>query len=571
MNTQLSQSIIYTNKASCRDCYKCIRVCPVKAIKMKNGQASIIEEKCILCGTCIKECPQNAKQYRRDTEKVKSLLRENELVAVSIAPSFSGIYSDKEIKRLPSVLRQLGFEIIAETSVGAEILSKQTNEMVMKSNTTVINSTCPAFVNYIEKYNDELIDNLLPLKSPALTHAIHLKEKYGDETKIVFVSPCIAKKYEIERNENLGLIDAAITFEELSELFTEFKLDLMNCEESDFDEISSKSSSLFPLIGGFSKSADLETDIFSTKTLSVNGFDEVNNSIQFLNENNHLCFLDGLFCKDGCLNGPASNSSKNIYQKKFDLQTYAESKPEIESVYRDNLFISTSFTSKKVKEDFVSENEIKNIFERTGKYSPEDELNCSVCGYDNCREKAKAVVNGIAEIEMCLPYMRKRAEKRSDKIMESSPNGIVIINDKLEIVQMNPAFKKMFMCSDSLIGKRISYLIDPEPFIKMITGEIDKLETKGEYRSYNLVCHQIHYKLDKVNQYAAVFVNITKSENDRVELQKLKSETIQKAQELFDHQVNLAQQLAKFIGESTAKGEEIVENLIKLTEKQNPS
>ena len=170
---------------------------------------------------------------------------------------------------------------------------------------------------------------------------------------------------------------------------------------------------------------------------------------------------------------------------------------------------------------------------------------------------------------MCLPYMRRRAERRSDKIMESSPNGIVIINEKLEIVQMNPAFKKMFMCTDSLIGKRISYLIDPEPFIKMITGEIDKYEIKGEYSNYNLVCHQIHYKLDKVNQYAGVFVNITKSENDRVELQKLKSETIQKAQELFDHQVNLAQQLAKFIGESTAKGEEIVENLIKLTEKQN--
>ena len=566
---EMHQPIIFTNKASCRDCYRCVRVCPVKAIKMKNGQASIIDEKCIQCGTCIKECPQKAKQYRRDTEKVKTILKENELVAASIAPSFSGIFSDVEILRLPSVLRQLGFEIIAETSVGAEILSKQTNTLVSQNNKIHINSSCPALVNYIEKYSDNLVEELLPLKSPAVTHAIHLKEKYGKDLKIVLISPCIAKKYEIEREENTELIDAAITFEELKELLEEKNLDLLNCEESGFDEISSKRSSFFALNGGFSKAAFLETDLFSINSLAVTGVDEIRESLRFLSETNHQCFLDGLFCKEGCLNGPAADSEKNIYQKKLDVQKYAESKIENKTEFIDNLFLATRFLSKKVKEDSVSENEIKSIFERTGKYTHEDELNCNTCGYDTCREKAKAVVNGIAEIEMCLPYMRRRAERRSDKIMESSPNGIVIINEKLEIVQMNPAFKKMFMCTDSLIGKRISYLIDPEPFIKMITGEIDKYEIKGEYSNYNLVCHQIHYKLDKVNQYAGVFVNITKSENDRVELQKLKSETIQKAQELFDHQVNLAQQLAKFIGESTAKGEEIVENLIKLTEKQN--
>ena len=274
-----------------------------------------------------------------------------------------------------------------------------------------------------------------------------------------------------------------------------------------------------------------------------------------------------LGCSGGCINGPGLSTEISLFDKRRNLLKNSlkekESAPEsLPYVTLDANFSPVYFN------DYVeiTEERINEVLKATGKESKDDQLNCGACGYISCREKAIAVLRGMAEIEMCVPYMRLKAEKRTDKIIESSPNGIVIINNKLEILHTNPAFRRMFKCSNAVIGKRISYLMDPEPFIALRDGVDDRGEQLVKYENYKLICQLILYKMNDVEQYVGLFVDISKRYKANEQLDELKKETIFKAQELMDHQVEMAQKMAKFLGESTAKGEELVEKLLKLTE-----
>ncbi|HMM60843.1 MAG TPA: (Fe-S)-binding protein, partial [Candidatus Rifleibacterium sp.] len=217
----------------------------------------------------------------------------------------------------------------------------------------------------------------------------------------------------------------------------------------------------------------------------------------------------------------------------------------------------------------ITEDAINRVLPATGKTSPADELNCGACGYNSCRDKAIAVIRGFAEIDMCIPYMRRLAEQRTDRIIETSPNGIVMLDDNLSILSMNPAFRKMFLCSEAVLGKHISYLIDPEPFEKVLTGSENLIEQTVKHQRYNLIVHQIIYQLEIENQLVGIFVNITGNRQSIEELARLRSKTIQQAREMLEHQVKMAQQMAKYLGESTAQGESIIENLLKLTESED--
>ncbi len=212
-----------------------------------------------------------------------------------------------------------------------------------------------------------------------------------------------------------------------------------------------------------------------------------------------------------------------------------------------------------------SEDEIRRVLSATGKNSKSDELDCGACGYDSCREKAIAVLRGLAETEMCIPYMRRLAEQRTDRIIETSPNGIVMLDEHLSIINMNPAFKRMFLCSEAVLGRHISYLVDPEPFEKVVTGRQKLIEETAKYQRYSLIAHQIIYRLEAEKQLVGIFVNITGSRQSMEELARLRHSTVEQAREMLEHQVRMAQELAKYLGESTARGETIIENLIKLT------
>ena len=559
--------IIYTNKARCRDCYRCVRACPVNAIKMETDQASVVDDRCILCGTCIRECPQEAKTYRKDLYKVKKLIEENGQVVASIAPSFAFLFNEWEIKRIPSMLRMLGFSQVFETAEGAYYVAQKSSELFDESPGCSITTACPAVINYVERYESKKVKNLMPVLSPMSAHGKIIKERLGFDTKVVFIGPCIAKKDEAERPESEDYVDAVITFDELLEWVKEENISLNDLEDSSFDSETPYVSRYFPLAGGLPKTADITPDLLSETIISVTGHEEVFDSLANCNGSDCKTLVEPLFCRYGCINGPGVTNDENIFSRRKKILDYTKS---CEQNSPESLEIKTNLSNtwivKKLWDDNeFSEEEIRIVLEQTGKVNEEDQLNCKACGYDSCIDKAKAVLNGMAVKEMCIPFMRRMAEQRTDKVINTSPNGIIILDQHFNIMHMNPAFKNFFHCTNNAIGKKISTLMDPEPFIQLKNSEEKKISMVIKH-SNNLICHQIIYTLEEDNQIAGIFVDITKHTNITEKFTSLKKETIYKAQELLDHQIAMAQNLAKYLGESTAKGEELVENLIELTE-----
>lgn len=568
---KVNDPVIFTDKAKCEDCYRCLRNCPVKAIRIKDGQAFVDEKRCILCGRCIKECPQNAKTVRNDIDRMKKILNSDYKAAVSVAPSYIGLFEKWQIKRFASIFRDMGFDYVAETVVAAADVSKYTIKQYKKNNDKKISTACPVFVNYIQKYHPEYIKNLSNIKSPMIMHGKYLKDKLGEDYKIVFIGTCIAKKKEAEQSSDKE-IDVVITFDELKKYFKNNSIKFENFEESNFDENGTKNSGYYPLSGGMYKAAEIEPKKLSENYIALNGEINITDYLKSLDTN---CLVEPLFCKQGCIAGPGTFSfDKTIFDRKISVLKNVKNIDALKRNIVDNTKLSSKhfyryFKNKLVDKDEIPEDKIREVLSRTGKEDKQNQLNCGACGYDSCREKAKAVIKGLAEVQMCIPYMRRLAEKRSDKIIEKSPNGIVILNEKLKIIDINNSFRKMFNCSESVLGKHISYLIDPDPMEKVLISENDVHEKTVSYSKYNLICYQMVYYLHDENQIIGVFIDITSAKKNKKRLQEIKSKAIQQANELIKHQMEVAQQMTNYLGKSTAKGEQLIKKLIEVTKKEN--
>ena len=564
--------VIFTNKARCRDCYRCVRVCPVKAIRMHAGQAYVVDDRCIGCGTCIRECPQQAKSYRNDVDRAARLIASGAKVAASIAPSFAAAFPDWQRKRLPSALRRLGFAYVGETAIGAYQVACATAAIAGgRPNWPHASTACPAIVRYVERYRPEALDHLVPVVSPMLAHALHIGRTLGEEVRVVFIGPCVAKKAEAERPEHAGIVDCVLTFAELDEWLQRDGIELSACEESDFDEMPAGDSRLFALEGGGVRTAGWTTDLLDGEIVAASGFEEVRSVLEQLGENGAPRLVEPLFCPQGCINGPAMRDGRNSFSRRGEVLRYAgqnrcdqpSPRPEIRDERLD-VTLRARFTARRVKEPAVTEEQIRQVLERTGKAKEEDQLNCGACGYPTCREKAVAVIQGLAEPEMCIPYMRRLAEQRTDRIIETSPNGIVILDEHLRILHMNPAFRKFFLCSDAVCGQPISRLMDPGPFERLLSGQQDLVEMTVEHKPYNLVCHEILYPLREEKQYVGIFVNITHSRASQQQLDRLRAETVVQARDLLEHQLRMADTIARALGEATARGEDLVEKLMRV-------
>ncbi len=567
--------VVWTHAAHCRDCNRCVRACPVKAIRVRDGQASIDAERCIRCGTCVRECPQQAKQYRHDVHSARRLVTGDAPAAISVAPSFAGLLEPWAARRLPSALRALGFSLVAETAVGAYHVAREIARQVeVEPDRPHIATACPAVVNYIERTRPECVPWLTPVVSPMVAHARLLRQAMGEGGRVVFVGPCVTKKDEAAREAMLGEVDVVLTFEELAEWMLEEGVDLAACEESDFDQTPGGEAALFPLAGGALRTADIVPDMLATEAVAIHGFDELAEAMDDLVENPRGVLVEALFCRHGCVNGPAANSETNAFQRRLGVLEYARNRrdtttptpadlppAEADVSVRDGAFVARP----PANDETPPEAEIQRVLDRTGKATPEQQLNCGACGYDTCRHKAIAVLQGLAEPEMCIPYMRRLAERRTDRIIETSPNGIVILDENRTILSMNPAFRKMFMCSESTCGRDISCLMNPEMFERLTGGEADLLEAVVKHESYHVTCHQVAYALREERQLVGIFVNITNLRENQKQLDALRRQTVQQARELLDHQVSMAQRIAEYLGESTAQGEQLLEQLMEIT------
>ncbi|HSV27644.1 MAG TPA: [Fe-Fe] hydrogenase large subunit C-terminal domain-containing protein [Sedimentisphaerales bacterium] len=563
---QSHNQIVFTNRARCRDCYRCLRVCPVEAIGIRDGQAFVDERRCVSCGTCIRECPQKAKCYRKDLAAAMELVQ-NGRAAVSLAPSFACLFEDWEVRRIPSALRKLGFTYVAETASGAEWVAAQTAEYVRShAGQLCIATACPAVVHYVQRYRPELSDKLVPVISPMAAHGRAIKARLWSDVKVVFIGPCVAKKSELQTGA-ADSVDAALTFEEMFVWFELANIKLSDFEESSFDESPARTARLFPLEGGCLKTASLPVDYCDTRNVSVSGFESICDALDGLSASSDGCLLEPLFCSQGCINGPVMGCHKPLLDRKQSILRYMNhSSPGAASVSPVELV--HTFQTGGISDEAVTEEQIRRVLEKTGKQNPDDQLNCGACGYQTCRQQAIAVLRQMAEPEMCISWMRRLAERRTDRIIETSPNGIVTLDAHLTILHVNSSFKRLFMCTDAVCGKPVSYLMDPAPFQKVASGQQELFESAVHHEKYNLYCHEIIYALQPEGQLVGIFVNLTRAVTSKRQYDQLQAQTLEQARNLLRHQVDMAGKIAEYLGQSTAAGEKLLVSLMQIA--QNP-
>lgn len=423
------EPVVSTIEKKCKRCYSCVRQCPAKAIKVVNGQAQVIEERCIACGNCIKVCPQHAKHIRDGIRHTNELLKQNSPVYAVLAPSFPAAFLNVQNGQIIAGLKALGFDQVLDVAFGADLIVEDYNKVV-QSNVMpiVITSPCPAIVNYIEKYCPHLTLMLAPIVSPMIAIGRVIKEKYKPDARVVFIGPCIAKKREMQDENVQHCIDEVLTFNELQEMFEQRNINLAKLPEQEFDGPHSDLGRLFPISGGLIKCSDCTDDILNSDVLVSEGRERVLEVLEKVNAGDiDARFIDLLFCR-GCIKGPMMANDESVFVRRDRIVNYIKShhseqrsrEAQHDREQYQDINLRRAFSIEQVEAREPSEQDIQNILHLTGKYKPEDELNCGACGYPTCREKAVAVYQGFAEAEMCLPYMLEKFEKIQLKLSSSN-------------------------------------------------------------------------------------------------------------------------------------------------------
>ncbi|MGK0465187.1 [Fe-Fe] hydrogenase large subunit C-terminal domain-containing protein [Clostridium sp.] len=564
-------SNINFSKADCTSCYKCLRSCPVKAIKFENDQAMIDEERCIECGHCLTICPQNAREIKSDVDVVKSAIHSGKKVVVSLAPSFAGFF-DVKPGIVVSALKKMGFSIIEETAVGAEMVTELYNDYIINNNQNVyITTACPSANYLVTKYFKELIPHLIPRVSPMIAHCKLLKSKFGEDSFIVFIGPCLAKKSEFDSYLQENIINAVLTFDEVNSWIVECGIKTEELEEEDFNTSPYSKGQGFPIGGGIIEAMGDRLKESRLSVMSVSGMKEcieVFNSIKSGDLNNIL--IEVSTCKGSCIGGPVMvKSGENYYAKLNKVKNYINSRKNYNNpIYTEipgDMSFSREFSEKPIKRVIATEEEIITIMKKMGKFELKDELNCGVCGYDTCRIKAQAVFEGMAETNMCLHYMRNKAESISNEIVENTASILILLDGDMNVREINPAAKAIFKIqAENIIGKPISILVEDENFKNVReTGE-SIIGKKVAYPKYGVVFIANIVYLSKQDMVLVSMINIMSEEKNKKELKKVKENTLNAAQEVIDKQMRVAQEIASLLGETTAETKIILTKLKKI-------
>lgn len=556
---------VYTLKNECHDCYKCIRECHVKAIKMQNNSASVIDERCIACGHCVMVCPSGAKKVRNDLDKAKRLLNIKNNVYVSLAPSWSGVYNVSKEKMI-SALKKLGFKGVSETALGAQEVSIQCAKLLntQKEQKLFISSACPAVVDYIRLYKPDFVKNITPVLSPALTHAGLLKKTYGDDISIIFIGPCIAKKKESDSHQNL--IDVSLTFEELNIWFKDEFININDIEtdfEPHFVPKNAYEGSLYPIEGGMletiRKVGINEKEVSLISLSSIKNFDKALAGIDESKLNKKI-FVEALACEGGCVNGPCLSTNKGIISVTSDVLSginYRENIPK-----EPEIVVKGDFIANPILKNKYSIEQVEEALQKISKFNEEDELNCSGCGYFTCRDFINALISGDAETSMCVSYMRKIAVKKAAAMVRCMPAAVVMVDKDLNIIEYNDAFLRMFA------GDMYDVFSSTEDGLK--GADIDRIVPfgnifKSALKSGNDI-HKEHYSIgDRLYDISAftiesgeiagaVITDVTKSEMDREKIAR-------KAKEVITKNIATVQEIACLLGEHMVETEVLLNSI----------
>ncbi len=562
--------IINFSKANCKNCYACARVCPVHAIEVKDEQAKIMRERCIGCGKCLKVCPQNAKQVKSEIEKVKTYMYQGKKVVASLAPAFVALFETKSY-RLITGLKQLGFSAVEETVIGAELVTQTYGVFgSMPGDQCYITSCCPTVNALIQKHYPEMLPYLIPVISPATCHAKLLKQKYGKDTKVIFIGPCISKKIEGIEEEDL---DAVLTFEELFQWFEKEKIQVETLEETPFEEVNIRQRG-YPIVGGVTQT--ISTKEMPRKILRIHGIGECIDMISYIKNGgfkNTLLEVHG--CRHSCLAGPGMpQDGTNIYERRERVKTYAQwGDNEIIEEDGDNekmaINLHKEFLNLKKELKKPTEEEIEAILSSIGKETRLDELNCGSCGYHTCREKAVAVYNGIAEATMCLPFMRQKAETLTNVIFETTPNLIIMVDKNLQVLEINPAAKKFFGAyGENLVHESIQTILPVTLFEQVIETKQNILNHKSSIGKKGATVIENIIWSDYHQVMLWIANDITRDEKMTRQIQNMKIEAIDMAQQVINKQMTVAQEIASLLGETTAETKVTLTKLKKLIQEE---
>jgi len=566
---------IYTEKRECQDCHKCIRECPVKAIRVQDGYARIVPEMCVLCGNCILACPSHAKQVRDDLSRARELITGGRRVIASLAPSFVAQFPGVHPRQLVRALKQLGFFAVSETALGAQQVSANVLSLMRREPCRIwISSACPVVVDFIGKYHPECQDAISPLLSPLLTHCRMLRQHYGNDIALVFIGPCIAKKKEAEQHPEL--LDAVLTFEDLDRWLKEENVQLakiIGTPADSFAPEAAREGALYPVEGGIIPGVTATSEISRSQVMSFSGIANVEQALKGLAEwkPEHNIFLELTACAGSCVNGPKSARNMSIARRRYEIEHFAQ--PQAEKPHAASVDIVQHYAAAPVARGAYTETQIREALRTVGKHSPEDELNCGGCGYDSCREFAHALLARNAERMMCATYTRKLAQKKANALLKKMPSAVVIVDEELKIIECNANFVRLF--SEDIEEAKDLHPSNKEPFVG--TPELEgialdsvipfshlfrRVRDGGE----DIVGHDIRYQRSILNSsiftiephavLCGIFQDITQPIFQ-------KEQIITRAREVIQKNLKTVQQIAYLLGENAADSEIILNSIVR--------
>jgi len=536
-------------KSNCKNCYKCIRHCPVKAIRFSGNQAHIIGNECILCGHCFVVCPQNAKEIVDGTEKARVLLQSGEPVVVSLAPSFIANYEGVGIESMRRALLKLGFFAVEETAIGATIVKTEYERMLREEERDIIITSCCHSVNLlIQKHFPSALEYLADVMSPMQAHCADIKRRMPN-AKTVFIGPCVAKKDEAEYYE--GLVDAVLTFEELTNWLKSERIEL----EKEVDDTPESRARFFPTTGGILKTMAQNAPGYTY--IALDGVDNCISALKDIESGKiHKCFIEMSACVGSCIGGPVMEKYHSTSPIK-DYVTVADyaGERDFEVDQPAPMELKKHFSMIEKKLQAPSESEIMSVLRQMGKFKPSDELNCGSCGYNSCRDKAIAIIQGKAEISMCLPFLKDKAESFSDTIVKNTPNGLIVLNENLEVQQINNAARKIMniRAASDVLGEPVVRILDPTVFVQVRnSGRTvrDQRTYLAEYKKY--VEQTVVYDSDS-RMLIGIMRDITDEEADREKKARINKQTVEVADTVVEKQMRIVQEIASLLGETAAE------------------
>ena len=537
------------NIDSCKDCYACLRHCPVKAIKFVNNKAEIVENRCILCGNCVNVCPQNAKKVSSDIENVYRLLKMNpNKVILSVAPSFIANYDVNSFATFANACKALGFYLVEETARGAHYVTKEYLKL-LESNKYVnlISSACPASVNLIRTRYPEALKYLAPVVSPMVAHARILKKEYGDDYKVVFVGPCIAKKKEASENKEISFV---LTFEELSQMFKENNIKFTEVKDEENSSFSSMAR-YYPIqrgiIKSFNNSASNKYDYIAID--SNNSIKDTLNNIDTLSN----MFIEMNMCEGACINGPVKVSTKSQMIDNVTVRKYGNKSQTFYETKDIDVDLKAEYIPNPIKDKIPNDDQLKEILAKIFKYKKEDEINCGACGYATCKEKAIAVFNNLADPEFCMPYLKNKAESISNEIIAHTPNGIITVNKNGILIDINERADKYIQLTKNDIGKYFADVVDLPELLTALEEERN-IPSTIVYNDRNNRYFNVSITYVKDHKIAfAIYKDVTQKVLNDEKIKKLRQEMISVTDKVINKQMAAVQEIASLLGESTAE------------------